>query len=176
MINAQLAELSSMLAPMWATMVAPSQSALLLITQPEKHSRDPTSYEGFKLQCSLYFSSQGEVTKKTRIAQFINMLTDTALRRATAIWIQGGEQGGHLLTSLCHSPEGEQLLLRQGNQNTSKLALTFHTVATGSNWNKLAMHSAYCQGLNQDILTELACCNKLKLCLYCGSRQYSVAL
>lgn len=63
-----------------------------------------------------------------------------------------------------HSPEGKEfgewlLSHRQGKQSAMELTLTFCTLAAGSTWNKTELKAAYLQGLNQDILTELACCD-----------------
>lgn len=88
-VNAQLPQLSSTLAPTPANTVAPSQSALSLIAHPDKYSGDANSCNGLMVQCSLYSYSQEGVTENTKITQFINLLTDKALVWAIAICTQG---------------------------------------------------------------------------------------
>ena len=44
-----------------------------------------------------------------------------------------------------------------GNHSVADNALEFHTLAAGSGWNEAALLIVYRQGLNSEILTELAC-------------------
>lgn len=92
------------------------------------------------LQWSLYFSSQEGVTEKTKIAQFINLLTDKSLTWVTAVWSQGEEHTTsfehfleHFQQVFDYSPKmkevSEQLLMfKQSNQSAAEFALkVLHT-------------------------------------------------
>lgn len=41
----------------------------------------------------------------------------------------------------------------------AEYALTFHTLTAGSGWNKPAVKAASLQTFNQEVITELACCD-----------------
>lgn len=61
-----------------------------------------------------------------------------------------------------HTPEGkemgEQLLaVMQGRRNTAEYALEFRMLAAGSRRNESTLKAAFRQGLNPEVLTELAC-------------------
>lgn len=61
-----------------------------------------------------------------------------------------------------HSPKGmevsEQLLtLKQGSRCVVEYLLEFCTLTAGSRWNEPALKVTFCQGLNPQVLTELAC-------------------
>lgn len=61
-----------------------------------------------------------------------------------------------------YAPEGkeisEQLLdVKQGRRQAVDCALEFHKLATRSGWNVSALKFAFCQGLNAEVLPELAC-------------------
>lgn len=63
-----------------------------------------------------------------------------------------------------HPSEGKEtedqlVTLKQGNLSTAEYGLRFHTLATGSGWNELALKIVYRQGLNEELLTEIACHN-----------------
>lgn len=123
------------------------------------------------LQCSLYFAGQEGGPDHTKIhqAQFINLLTDKALAWATAVRTQGGEHTAlyeHFLqlfqSVFNHSPErkemGEWLLaLKQGSLRAAEYALSFYALAAGIYWNEPAFKVAYCQGLNEERITKMAC-------------------
>ncbi|XP_073669521.1 uncharacterized protein [Paramisgurnus dabryanus] len=56
---------------------------------------------------------------------------------------------------------GEQLLnLRQGRRTAAEYALTFRTLAAQTNWVEDTLKILFRQGLNQDLQSELACCNE----------------
>lgn len=178
MINAQLVQHSSMLTLTQATMVAPSQSAPLLIAHPYKYSGYSSSVFNITLHArvSCFNAScispiKREWWRGLKITEFINLLTDKAFTWATTVWTHGGEDTSyyeHILELFQrffnHSPKGKEVgeqVLRfwQGNQSTAEFALEFGTLADGSGWNKPALKAAYHQGLNSDILKELACCD-----------------
>ncbi|KAI4902633.1 hypothetical protein NFI96_002208 [Prochilodus magdalenae] len=47
--------------------------------------------------------------------------------------------------------------LRQGSRSVAEYSLEFRTIAAGTGWNEPALLTYYRLGLNQDVLTELAC-------------------
>lgn len=47
--------------------------------------------------------------------------------------------------------------MSQGRRSVAKHALKFLTIAIGSGWGKSTLKAAYCQGLNPEILREMAC-------------------
>ncbi|KAI4899522.1 hypothetical protein NFI96_011522 [Prochilodus magdalenae] len=54
--------------------------------------------------------------------------------------------------------QGELLSrLRQGSRSVAEYSLEFRTIAAGTGWNEPALLTFYRLGLNQDVLTELAC-------------------
>lgn len=61
-----------------------------------------------------------------------------------------------------HAPKGKEwesscLLFKQGWRHEVDYGLQFCTLAAGSGGNELALKDAFCQGLNTEVLTELAC-------------------
>lgn len=54
--------------------------------------------------------------------------------------------------------EGELLLtLCQGPGRVSEFTLEFLTIVAWSGWNDIALQAAFRQGLNREVLTEIAC-------------------
>lgn len=63
-----------------------------------------------------------------------------------------------------HSPEGKEvsgrlLTLNQGSRRAAEHALDFRTIAAESGWNESALKAVFRQGLNHNILIEMACCD-----------------
>lgn len=61
-----------------------------------------------------------------------------------------------------HSPESKEvgellLMLRQGPRRVSEFALEIHTISAGSRWNNAMLKATFRQGLNPEILMEMAC-------------------
>lgn len=71
---------------------ATSLSASALIECLEKYSRGPLVCKDFLLQCSFSFSGLAGVPKHTKIAQFVNLLTDKGLAWVIPVWSQEGEK------------------------------------------------------------------------------------
>lgn len=99
------------------------------------------------------------------IKRFISLLSNKVPAWFMPIWSQGGE---HITSYECflqffkrvfdHLREGKEILtLNEGTQNAAEFALSLHTLATGSGWNERALKTPYCQSLNAELLTELAC-------------------
>lgn len=86
-----------------------------------------------------------------------------------AIWQKGGEPDtsfDHFLAMFQrvfnHVPEGEEvgkrlMSLTEGQQSMVEFALIFHTLSSESKCNEPALKAAFWQGLNSNILAELAC-------------------
>lgn len=71
---------------------ATSLSASVLIECLKKYSRGPLVCKDFLLQCSFSFSGLAGVPKHTKIAQFVNLLTDKGLAWVIPVWSQEGEK------------------------------------------------------------------------------------
>lgn len=109
------------------------------------------------------------MTENSKIIHFMELLTGKALLWATVEWEQGGnvtntydQLTARFRTFFDHSPDnretGEELLsLKQGSRCVADYALKFRTVAARSGWNQPALKTVFRQGLNADIMTELAC-------------------
>lgn len=85
-------QLTQLLAAASATLmpsVAMSLSKPSFILQPKQYAGSQTGSWGFMLQCSLNFLDQEGLLEHTKIAHFINLLTDKALAWAMAVWTQG---------------------------------------------------------------------------------------
>lgn len=62
-----------------------------LISCPDKFVGKASQCYGFLLQCSLYYTGQVGINNQQKIAQFLNLLSDKALKWATPVWEKGGE-------------------------------------------------------------------------------------
>ncbi|KAI4872535.1 hypothetical protein NFI96_006253, partial [Prochilodus magdalenae] len=102
----------------------------------------------------------------SRIAFIVSLLKGEALDWANAVW-STYERGTYTdfirdFRAVFDHPDkgretGDQLFqLQQGSRSVAQYALAFRTVAAGSGWNKMALRTAYRNGLNLDIRKELA--------------------
>ncbi|KAL0149103.1 hypothetical protein M9458_055535 [Cirrhinus mrigala] len=124
--------------------------------------------KGFLLQCKLYMEVNAVqfISEKAKIA-FI-MLTGRALNWAQALWDSNAPALQSLNRFLDHfntvfsqsskaiSVHDQLFRLRQGNSSVSEYVLKFRTIAASSEWNEIALMTAYRQGLNPDICLQLA--------------------
>lgn len=83
---------------------------------------------------------------------------------ATVVWYPLSSYNGfveHFQQVLDHTLEGKEIIqqlltIMQGKRNASEYALEFCVLAVGSGLNDLALRPAFHQGLNPEVLTELA--------------------
>uniref|UniRef100_A0A3B4D6I7 CCHC-type domain-containing protein n=1 Tax=Pygocentrus nattereri TaxID=42514 RepID=A0A3B4D6I7_PYGNA len=152
-----------------ATPMAPVSSSLVTfpVSKPNKFKGNPDKCRGFLLQCSLFFDNFPASTDQARISFIVSRLSEKALEWATASW-----DHIHRMTYLQflkefkavfdHPYEGKlsgELLakLRQGNRSVVEYSLEFRILAASSGWNEAALLVIFRQGLNPDLLNELAC-------------------
>ena len=145
----------------------PTPTSVFPVSKPDKFDGSPDQCRGFLLQCSIFFSNSAPSSDAARISFFISRLTGRALEWATAIWPQAQfdtyDQFVIKFKSVFDHPhegrsQGELLVkLRQRNRSVADYALEFRTLAAGSGWNEPALIIAFRNGLNSDILSELAC-------------------
>uniref|UniRef100_A0A3B1KC43 CCHC-type domain-containing protein n=1 Tax=Astyanax mexicanus TaxID=7994 RepID=A0A3B1KC43_ASTMX len=144
-----------------------ASSSGFFVCKPELYDGDPVKCSGFILQCSVYFSNSPVTTDQAKIGFIISRLSGKALEWATAVWdsISVASYTDFLDTfrsvfdhSRYGQSNGELLLaLKQGHKPVATYALEFRTLAAGSGWNDAALLSVFKNGLNPDILRELAC-------------------
>lgn len=60
-----------------------------------------------------------------------------------------------------HCPESDDcellMTLTEGDHHSAEYTLEFRPIAAGSGWNELVLKAVFCCGLNEEILTNLAC-------------------
>lgn len=106
---------------------------------------------------------------KVSFNQLLGFLIDKDLLWSIAVWEQGGESVSSYENFVMlfqrvfdHAAKGREvsarlLSIKQGNRRMVEYALEFSTLAADSGWNKAALKAPYCQGLNADVIFELAC-------------------
>lgn len=121
----------------------------------ERFAGDLSLCKGLVLQCSLYLACHGGMSEAEKITLFMNLISDKALKLATAVREIGGEPVASYAQFtdmfhrvLDHSPGskevGELLLtLCQSPHRVSKFALEFHTIIAGSGLNDAALKAAF---------------------------------
>lgn len=136
------------------------------------YAGDPARCKGFLLQCSLFFTSNADMPETCKITHFLELLTGNALLWATDLWEQGGDSISSLEQFTArfwhvfdHSPNGrgtgeELLTMTQGSCCVAEYGLQLRTIAARSEWNEPALKAVFHQGLNPEIVTELACRDK----------------
>lgn len=143
-----------------------------LVSRPDKFAGEASQCTGFLLQCSLYFTGLVSINDQQKIAQFLSLPTSKANKWATAVWGKRQRIPLLLLPLHCHVPPSfwscpqrkgnwkTALAIKQGKRRAAEYALEFHIIASGSEWNELALKVEFQQGLNTEVLTELACHDK----------------
>lgn len=146
-LEAKFNQLTSAVSQAFLSCQTQSPSPRSLVSRSIKFSGKAFRCKGFLLQCPLYFVGQMSIMDQQKIAQFLNLITDNALRWVTAIWEKGEE-------SLCsyerflemfgrvfdHAPEGKEirgqlLAIKQGRTHAADYTLEFCTLTHGSGWN-----------------------------------------
>lgn len=79
-------QITNAISPMLIARAAATQHSGSFIAHLNKYEGKPSNCQGFLLKNSLYFTSQGRLTDKQKIAQFMNMLLGKALQWAAAVW------------------------------------------------------------------------------------------
>lgn len=126
----------------------------LVITRPQ--CPGPTRCKAFLLQSDLYLTYLGLLSEEEKMAEFISLHTSKVL-----LCLGGTGWDYHLTNAKLF----RQVITLSGGGNNylwSPRGITvqqnmFRTMATSSGWNKPALKLAFRHGMNDDILTEMAC-------------------
>ncbi len=112
--------------------------------------------------------SQKFLTKRSKVAFLISLLSGRALSWARAIWNANTSLINSYTAFTNHfkkvfelatgalSMSDQLLRLRQGTSSTHEYTLQFRTLAATCGWNEAALISVYRQGLDTNILTQMA--------------------
>lgn len=137
------------------------------IPHPNKFSGIPSLSRGFLFQCSLYFAGQTSITDQQKIAQFLNLLTDKALKWATAVYEKGCESipsynhcNLSLLLSLWPCPQGENRRWAAPHNHAGEATcnwICFGILYTPCRLYESALKAVFWQGLYVEVLKEWDC-------------------
>ncbi|XP_051515080.1 uncharacterized protein LOC127418541 [Myxocyprinus asiaticus] len=130
----------------------------------------PVSVEDF-LQCELFLSQLPLMhpNDEARVSFIVSLLSGKALDWAMSVWSRENILKGSLSHFLARLREvfehsegrkvpGELLLsLKKGNRSAAEFALSFRRLAAQTVWVEDTLKLLFRQGLNPDLLTELAC-------------------
>ena len=131
------------------------------------------------LQCDLIFELQPRAfsSDRFRIAYIITLLTDKALKWATAVWAKQGsvcssfkdfqEEMLLVFDQSTTGPDAAKLLMtiRQDKRSVTDYAIEFRTLAEESEWNDRALVTAFHHGLSdalKDGLASIGCPRELE--------------
>ena len=131
------------------------------------------------LQCDLIFELQPRAfsSDRFRIAYIITLLTDKALKWATAVWAKQGsvcssfkdfqEEMLLVFDQSTTGPDAAKLLMtiRQDKRSVTDYAIEFRTLAEESEWNDKALVTAFHHGLSdalKDGLASIGCPRELE--------------
>ncbi len=140
------------------------------MARPTSFSGEAVTYNGFLLQCSLYFELQSHqfTTERSKVAFIISLMTDRALQWAEALWSSQSPRISSLEDFVTHfrevfsqpttevSVHDELFRLRQADSSIHEYTLRFRTLAASSGWNEVALLSTYRQGLNPALHQQMS--------------------
>lgn len=122
--------------------------------------------KNFLMTCDLYFVEFPEMTQHQKISLLVQQLTGRVLDWAAVVWRDGSSKFQDYLQFNSDFPDQGKssstclLQLCQGKRSAAEYSINFSILTVDSGWNKPALISAYRQGLNAELQTELACRNE----------------
>ena len=157
----------------------PHSSADPRVSQPHRYDGSKGGCRGFLTQCDLIFELQPRAfsSDRFRIAYIITLLTDKALKWATAVWAKQGsvcssfkdfqEEMLLVFDQSTTGPDAAKLLMtiRQDKRSVTDYAIEFRTLAEESEWNDKALVTAFHHGLSdalKDGLASIGCPRELE--------------
>lgn len=149
------------------------------VSQPHCYDGSKGGCRGFLTQCDLIFELQPRAfsSDRFRIAYIITLLTDKALKWATAVWAKQGSVCSSLkdfqeemllvFDQSTTGPDTAKLLMtiRQDKHSVTDYAIEFRTLAEESEWNDKALVTAFHHGLSdalKDGLASIGCPRELE--------------
>ncbi len=147
----------------------PPSASVSPMAMPATYAGDAADCGGFLLQIALFIEMQPATfpTERSKVAFLISLLSGRALLWAKAIWnsntaiINSFDAFTNNFKEVFGSAAGtlsvsDQLLrLLQGAKSTLEYTVHFRTLAATSGWNETALLSAYRQGLDPRIRTQM---------------------
>ncbi len=148
----------------------PQSASTSPMAMPASYAGDSAECGGFLLQLALYMEMQQQKfpTERSKVAFLISLLSGRALLWVKAIWnantaiINSYKAFSNHFKEVFGSATGvlsmsDQLLrLHQGTSSTDDYTLHFRTLVATSGWNEAALLSAYRQGLDPRIRSQMA--------------------
>lgn len=118
------------------------------------------------MYCRLYFNAHGGIDEASKLTRFMTFLTNKPLTWATAMQGENDTSNYDQFVSLfqrvfVHFLDGKEvsdkLLSLSHSRCAAKYAIDFSTLAAESGWNDSAPRAVYLNGLNDELMKELAC-------------------
>ncbi len=165
-----LEELVSALRATLSPVLNPPSASASPMALPATYSGEAVECGGFLLQLSLFIEMQPQqfVSERSKVAFLISLLSGRALLWARAIWNSQSSLINSFNVFSAHFREvfdlstgslsiADQLIrLRQGTSSVSMYTQQFRTLAASCGWNETALLTAYRQGLDLQIRTQMA--------------------
>ncbi len=165
-----LEELISALRVALSPVLNPPSASASPMALPATYSGEAVECGGFLLQLSLFIEMQPQqfVFERSKVAFLISLLSGRALLWARAIWNSQSSLINSFNAFSAHFREvfglstgslsiADQLIrLRQGTSLVSMYTQQLQTLAASCGWNETALLTAYRQGLDPQIRTQMA--------------------